>query len=76
MSDEKIVMDESPAAALCRDWTGGGFARDGRRDAGLGTSRQRGRSLHAGRDALVQRLHPGRRPDRRLPEDQATPAEC
>lgn len=76
MSDEKIVMDESPAAARCRDRTGGRFARDGQRDAGLGASCQRGRSLHAGRDALVQRLHPGRRPDRRLPEDQATPAEC
>ena len=76
MSDEKIVMDERPTEARCRDRAGGWLARDGRRNAGLGISRQRGRSLHAGRDAPVQRVRPGRRPDRRLPEDQATPAEC
>ena len=74
ISDEKIIVDAGPAAALCRDLAGGRFARYGRRNSGLGASRQRSRSLHSRRDATVQRVRPGRRPDRRLPEDQATPA--
>ena len=74
ISDEEIIVDAGSAAALCRDLAGGRFSRYGRRNSGLGASRQRSRSLHPRRDATVQRVRPGRRSDRPLPEDQATPA--
>ena len=58
ISDEEIIVDASLAATLCGDWDGGRFARHSRRNAGLGASRQRGRSLHPGRDATMQRFRP------------------
>ena len=71
----KNTLEHSIAVAAVRsgrsaDGVDGGGRHQARRGAGL----RRGGPLHARRDAAVQRVHPGRRPHRGLPQGQAEAA--